>query len=672
MDAAERLLELIIADEGWSWERQQLQDTVSYADMAFFVFKPYINILDPGGPYKTHTITKEARRLNALYWQIKRQGTKPNLKFADGDVFHPWKDYKRHVYGPEHIEKHMTDNEVTYYTSGDRGLGLIYMDVDAHDKYQTDEYDGLALLQELFPDSYYRASRRGQNQYLKVRYSSPEEFNALCDMVQEKVRMLFLSRGILCDFETKGKITTQRKSGSLAKLPFTCPYPCNMRDETDAWNFAALMRFHRSPVYTVEGIGQILDAIVVDGETAMETVQMKAVLKKLERILDNVTGTDAVKKSALDKVKQVLGRIAVMDEESKKQAALEKLDQYINGIAVRYGKDRRSAAPEIVPEPERQQQEETQPIQPGSPAPKQRQSSPAPTAVSFGIVVQSNTTGTADGDAFARNWQVLPGFVRGFYRQHRRFPSTDEALVYLHDNGLFSGAWGDSVNRRRRVASILEKIAQGFKEEMLGTGDRQELNPEKFAWWVRQHFGVCMRATVEQRNCFDAETMTYPKKSVDVPLRFVCGFLAAAEIVIAKTENGRVSTNWFKVMFKQMGITWNQDYYRATRDKLHALGIIQITDRHHRKNVAWTWGSTFNIPASWKEEQRACKAKLVKRDPEELPSFFCDTTVYTNEDAECGSDEVWRPPRPLREVYGAVSWERFCEETDDFYGENTQ
>ena len=51
----------------------------------------------------------------------------------------------------------------------------------------------------------------------------------------------------------------------------------------------------------------------------------------------------------------------------------------------------------------------------------------------------------------------------------------------------------------------------------------------------------------------------------------VCGFLAAAEVAIAKTENGRVSTNWFKEMFKQMGIPWNQDYYMATRDKLHAM-----------------------------------------------------------------------------------------------------
>jgi hypothetical protein len=181
-----------------------------------------------------------------------------------------------------------------------------------------------------------------------------------------------------------------------------------------------------------------------------------------------------------------------------------------------------------------------------------------------------------------------------------------------------------------------------------------------------------MRATVEQRNCFDAETMAYPQRHVNVPLRFVCGFLAAAEIVIAKTENGRVSTNWFKDMFKKMGITWNQDYYRATRDKLHAMGVIQIIDRRHKRNVAWTWGRSFNIPASWKEEQRACKAKLVKRDPGELPSSFCDITVYTMVSEEIDIETPFRPPRPPPEIYAAVSQECFFEETDGFYGENTQ
>ena len=645
MDDAERLLKIILADEGWSWERQQLQDTVTYADLAFCVFKPYINILDPGGPFKTHTITKEARHLNALYWQIKRQGQKPHLLFKDGTVFHPWKHYKRHIYSADHVEKHMCENEVSYYTSGTQGLGLIYMDVDAHKLYQTDEYDGLAALKELFPDAYYRASRRGQNQYLKVRYSSPEQFNALCDKVQEKLRLLFLSRGILCDFETKGKVTTAAKSGSLAKLPFTSPYPYNMRDETDAWNFSSLMRFHTSHIYTIEEIAQSLDSVVIDSDAAMAMAQKKEALERLERTLEKSNATEAQKRAAVEKVKHALDHIAVMESP---QEALGDLERYLYETVLR----RRHEATE-----------------PPQPLPRNiavvvQNDRPTTRSIPVGIVVQHeepqrpNTTGMAEGDAFARNWQVLPGFVRGFYRQHQRLPTTDDALAYLYENGLFSGQWTDGAeSRRMRVASILEKIAEGFDESKLGTGEHQELNPHKFGWWVRQHFGDHMRATVEKRNCFDAETMTYPRKVVDVPLRFICGFLAAAEIAIAKTENGRVSTNWFKTMFKQMDIAWNQEYYMATRDKLHGMGVIQITDRHHKKNVAWKWGPCFNIPASWREEQRALKEKLPKGDPEDLPSSYRDITVYTTEDEEISGETPLRPPRPPPDAkQEAESW----------------
>lgn len=288
--AAEQLLERLAAGL-WTSEgslchydpvANELYKDVTFAELSFAAFQPYINVLDPGGPFKTHTITKEARHLNAVYWQIKRRGKKPSLVSKDGTIFHPWKEYKRHIYGPEHVGKHIFENQVSYYTSGSRGLGLIYNDVDAHEEFQTDEYDGLAALRELFSAAYYRASRRGQNQYLKVRYSSPEQFNALCDKIQEKVRLLFLSREILCDFETKGKITTDSesdddevdaKSGSLAKLPFTTF--CNMRDETDSWDFPSLMRFHKSPVYFVEEIEAILDGIVVDGEGRLIGVERR-------------------------------------------------------------------------------------------------------------------------------------------------------------------------------------------------------------------------------------------------------------------------------------------------------------------------------------------------------------------------------------------------------------
>jgi hypothetical protein len=431
-----------------------------------------------------------------------------------------------------------------------------------------------------------------------------------------------------------------------------------MRDETDAWNHGALMRFHESPIYTVEEIEAILDGVIIDGNTAQATAQKKEALERLERTLDRSNATESQKKALLEKVKPLLDRILRMESP---QEALDDLERYLYEKVLR----RRSEATEprqpspgnatvgIVTQDEQTrnatlgivtQDEQTRNATVGIVTQDEQTRN-----ATLGIVVQNehpDTTGMAEGDAFKRNWRDLLPFARRFFKCHHRLPTTDEALTYLHDNGLYSGAWADSGNRARRVVSIVQKIAEGFDEGKLGTGEHQELNPCKFEWWVRHRFGSHMRAKVEKRKCFDAETMTYPKRMVDVPLRFVCGFLTAAEIAIAKSENGRISTNWFKDMFKQMGIAWNQDYYMATRDKLHAMGVIHVIDRHHKKNVAWRWGTCFNIPASWKGEQRALKDKIVKGDPEELPSFYHDITVYTIEDEETSSETPFRPPRP--------------------------
>ena len=126
---------------------------------------------------------------------------------------------------PKHVHQHIEEHKTTYFTSGKRGLGLLYLDIDAHHPWQTDEYRAKEVLQKVFPDGYFRASRRGQNGYLKVRYQTIEQFNAVAGSLQETLGRLFLQLGILCDIEVKGTITHNNKSGSLAKLPFTINVP---------------------------------------------------------------------------------------------------------------------------------------------------------------------------------------------------------------------------------------------------------------------------------------------------------------------------------------------------------------------------------------------------------------------------------------------------------------
>jgi hypothetical protein len=202
---------------------------------SFEAFRPFINVFDCGissfdGPF--HLITKEDWKLYSRHKAGER-----NLTYFDGSKFNPYADVIRNIFSPEHVQHHHEDNQTTYFTSGKKGMGLLYLDIDAHEEWQDDEYEAKKVLERLFPFGYFRSSRRGQNGYLKVRYTSIEEFNSMALYLQNVLQRLFLHLGILCDIEVKGTITHKGKSGSLAKLPFTNLYSCHQRDDTDHWNY---------------------------------------------------------------------------------------------------------------------------------------------------------------------------------------------------------------------------------------------------------------------------------------------------------------------------------------------------------------------------------------------------------------------------------------------------
>lgn len=198
------------------------------AQDSFEALQPFINAFDCGLIWREspfHAITKED-------WNLFRRhkAGERNLCYPDGRTFNPYLDVVRNIFGPEHVHQHIEYDETTYYTSGKKRLGLLYLDIDAHHGWQTDEYRAKAVLKKLFRFGYFRASPGGQNGYLKVRYNSIFEFNRAAGSLQQRLRRLFLHWGIFCDIEVKGTITHRGKSGSLAKLPFNNKFPCNMRD----------------------------------------------------------------------------------------------------------------------------------------------------------------------------------------------------------------------------------------------------------------------------------------------------------------------------------------------------------------------------------------------------------------------------------------------------------
>ena len=92
-------------------------------------------------------------------------------------------------------------------------------------------------------------------------------------------------------------------------------------------------------------------------------------------------------------------------------------------------------------------------------------------------------------NAFRRNLDDLRPFVRAFYSQERRFPTTEEALEWLKANGRYSGEWEDNFSHReKRVEQILRFLERDFNPEMLAKGGKPSVSLEigRFGWWVRQ------------------------------------------------------------------------------------------------------------------------------------------------------------------------------------------
>ena len=160
---------------------------------------------------------------------------------------------------------------------GSPWAGLLYLDVDAHHPWQTDEMRGKAVLEKLFPFGYYCASGRGQNGYLKVRYTSIREFNQVAAYVQRVLKRYFLHLGILCDIEIKGTITDGGKSGSLAKLPF--------RSRTDVWNYRLLETFKACPIVNARRVLEIARQLEkrIDEEKVRQFAQHKQSLLEEEK-----------------------------------------------------------------------------------------------------------------------------------------------------------------------------------------------------------------------------------------------------------------------------------------------------------------------------------------------------------------------------------------------------
>ena len=464
------------------------------AQESFEAFQPFINVFDPGTKlydgHIIHTITKEDWELNRL----RKAGQKPC--YEDGTPFKPY-HVIRDIYSPEHVHRHIEDDQISYYTSGRHGQAMLYLDIDAHEEWQTDQIRARKSLEQIFDFGYFRNSIRGENGYLKLRYSSIAEFNDIANRLEKAIKKLFLQCGILCDFEIKGTITDDDKSGLLGKLPFATGYgprllhekewgwwELELLEKSDGWCWSRLDEFKNKPTVNVRNVGQLAGHIEsqIDEEKVASFAAIKAELREEHQRKQQET----IRLSAVGSV------------------AAQHADRGVKDAPVRHNL---GATPV----------------------------SAMSTARSTKRHQTTSHTGDCEGDAFVRNQNELLPFTRQFFKRHQKFPDVDDALKHLQDNGLFSGQWEDNQSHRAsRVGDILNHIFRTFDPEKLGSGESKSLSLSsgKFSWWVRHHIGTSLSGTVADLRSFDPVSMSATVKKVTVPAEFIETFLVVADVCL--------------------------------------------------------------------------------------------------------------------------------------------
>ena len=341
----------------------------------------------------------------------------------------------------------------------------------------------------------------------------------------------------------------------MAKLPFTTKCPCDKRDETDSWNYPQLEKFKACSV------------------TSLRNVQYRT--RQLESIVEQekVREFEKYKKSLAEQEK------AERDEKLKNKRPAA-----------------RPAAPPI-PTP-------TPPAVPVIPR-------PVTTTVRVSLPVANSE------DAFVRNQQDIRPFVRAFWKEQRRFPTTDETLDWLKANSRYSGEWEDGESKRaKRVGQILAFTEQSFDPKKMSQGEHQPVSLQvgRFSWWVRQHIGSVLTGHIANLREFDPVAMTVSRTEVSVPAKFVETFLVVADFCLQQDplDNKAVPTNRIKKLWKMVtgGAAWNQQYFQIVRERLHRMGIIRIFDRQHHSGKAWRWEASDSFPADdYRKEQRKLRER---------------------------------------------------------------
>lgn len=560
---------------------------------------------------------------------IKNKGTPGSCTFIRDTgrfIIQPLMEWM--FYGNNLCRKH-------YYTSDTR-IALLYHDIDCHLSYQTQaDADAARSLIEretaamLGVSPMFLRSDRGENGYLKVDLAGvePQRANEVFDQYQDAVRRLFAMHGVMADFEIKGTVTWIDGSGTLhagryGKLPM-----CASR-----WDH----RWHRSLV------------------TARK-VTVAQLEEFVRRVNSSITDEDIARHSAARERAFVTHYLPVGDQQRWRLIAKMSLGLFEYNLVSHGGKHwiARSnldddTIKKLWPDYSPNVPAEVEDARVGEADQHQSDHNHKAESPTKKAIAKSDITNVADlanePDSFVRQRQALLKMARLL----KRVPTVDEALKFIQDNGLFTGAWENSA-RRIRVRGILKFIARTFDPKKCTKVGRTNLavNVGKYDAWAKAKFPTGIGGG-RRKIVTDTFEIKEVHRSGHIDWRFISVFTSVCEycLLIDKRpddslphERAKAIWNWLQKN-GLVTVPFDNRKWAVCRDTFDKLNIIKVTDRNYGQGCAMKWsvGQYFPMlglwktkkepsllgPVSWdnfnkKKTSRQHNSLLHQKSPERLP-----------------------------------------------------
>ena len=517
-----------------------------------------------------------------------------------------------------------------YYTSDNR-IALLYHDVDCHLDYQTqaDADAARSLIEKettahLCVSPLFLRSDRGENGYLKVDLAGvdPKKANEVFDEYQEAIRLLFAKHGVMADFEIKGTVTWIDGDGKLhagryGKLPM-----CASR-----WD----NRWHRSLVTAKRVTISQIEAFIkkVKAEVSGEDIARHDEAKHRAFITHHLPVGDKQQWPLITRMSLGIYEDSLVSYQRQSWIARSLLDDAtITKLWPDYEPNQKDN------HEERHNVENDCPIQrPGRTlrlgTDEQDRGGERASAIGAenlqsdgrnhgvpGVVDRRvGTTGVyvadllSEPDSFKRQLIALLRLARFL----KRVPTVEEALDFIRDNGLYTGAWANPA-RRGRVRGILRHIAKTFDAKKCSKPGRTQatVNIGKYDSWAKAKFPKGLVGG-KRRIVTDEFEIKEINRCGRIEWEFISVFVSVCEFLLLADKRPDESLPHERAMklwnhlHKQgvVQVQFDNRKWAVCRDQLEKYGIVKVTDRNYESNKAMKWavGMFFPSLGLWKTKK---------------------------------------------------------------------